>query len=171
MREIGVTIQPIGTGYLVRVSGRANFDYAVPVRELAKTLSGKEPFVFDLSLCTAMDSTFMGVLSMIGLKARRCAVPVVIAGAAENLRALLRGLGVDKLFTFVAEVPAAEGDATAARSAGDLHATAETVLEAHQSLIRADCTNAQRFEQVIEFAKADVDRLKAEKESSKPDQK
>ena len=71
MKEIGVTIQPSGTGYLVRVSGRANFDYAVPIRELAKTLSGKEPFVFELAGCTAMDSTFMGVLSMIGLKARR----------------------------------------------------------------------------------------------------
>ncbi len=162
MKAIGVTIQPQGSGYIVRVSGRANFDYAVPIRELVKDLSGKEPFIFDLSQCTMMDSTFMGVLAMIGLKARRSGVPVTVAGAGDNLRGLLRGLGVEKLFTFSAEVPADEGgDAQA--SAGDLRSTAETVLDAHQSLVRADCTNAQRFEQVIEFAQADVERLKAQK--------
>ncbi|UKI34318.1 MAG: hypothetical protein L6W00_13635 [Lentisphaeria bacterium] len=38
--------------------------------------------------------------------------------------------------------------------------TAETVTEAHQTLVEADSSNAARFDQVIEFARQDVERLK-----------
>ncbi len=159
MKETGVTILPRENGYLIRVVGRANFDYAVPVRELAKELGGHEAVCIDLTGCSAMDSTFMGVLSMMGLKARRNGAIIEIAGAADNLRFLLRGLGIEKLFCFVAEIPLSSAEVARSQS-GDLQTTAETVLEAHQTLVEADAANADKFEQVIEFAKADVERLK-----------
>lgn len=163
MKETGVTILPREDGYLIQAVGRANFDYAVPLRDLSKDLSGREKLCFDLSGCTAMDSTFMGVMSMIGLKARRCGETVEIAGAADHLRFLLRGLGVEKLFRFVPALPASENDADAPRAvSGDRRATAETVLEAHQTLVEADAANAAKFETVIQFAREDVDRLKSE---------
>ena len=42
----------------------------------------------------------------------------------------------------------------------DLLAGAETVEEAHETLVDADSDNAERFASVIKFAKADVERLK-----------
>lgn len=158
MKETGVTISPQEGGYLIQAVGRANFDYAVPIRDLAKGLDGSEKLCIDLSQCSAMDSTFMGVLSMIGLKARRNSGTVEIAGASDNLRALLRGLGVAKLFIYIDAAPEiAEGE-RAVR--GTMAATAETVLEAHETLVEADENNAAKFDQVIKFAKEDVNRFK-----------
>ena len=54
--------------YVVKVFGRANFQYAVPLRDLVLSLDGFEYFKFEMSDCQAMDSTFMGVLTMIALK-------------------------------------------------------------------------------------------------------
>ena len=42
----------------------------------------------------------------------------------------------------------------------DAVTTAETVLEAHQTLAQADAENAERFKAVIHFAEEDVKRLK-----------
>ena len=159
MKETGVTILPRESGYLIQAVGRANFDYAVPLRELSKDLTGQEPVCLDLSGCTAMDSTFMGVMAMMGLKARRCGKAIEIAGAGDHLKALLRGLGVQKLFSFIDRAPAI-ADAAAPAMSGDRTVTAETVLEAHQTLVEADDGNAERFRQVIEFARTDVERLK-----------
>lgn len=151
--------------YSVKVSGRANFEYAIPLRELAKTLeSGFKCVRIDLSACTAMDSTFMGVLSMLGLKARKSGAAVELLNAGETLRKLLRDLGVFSLFTFR---DAADDAADAAWSAPERNSSmltaAETVTEAHETLVEADLANAERFNGVIEFARQDVERLKGGK--------
>ena len=57
----------------IRVKGNASFVCAPPLRELAKKLPG-EPFNglrIDLEECTWMDSTFMGMLAMLGLNAKK----------------------------------------------------------------------------------------------------
>ncbi len=158
MKETGVTISPAEKGYFIQVAGRANFDYAVPVRDLSKDLDGHEDVCFDMSQCTAMDSTFMGVLSMIGIKARRNGGKITVAGAADNLKALLKGLGIAWLFQYTDTVPEISGGAVA--MSGTMAETAETVLEAHQTLVEADSENAAKFEQVIQFAKEDVERFR-----------
>ena len=163
MKESDLLISHHDGVYSVKVAGRANFEYAVPLRELAKTLSEFKCFRIDLGDCVAMDSTFMGVLSMIGLKSRRCNAAVELLNANDTLKKLLRDLGVSKLFTFTAGTdpdapPWSAADGSASRN--DMLTTAETVTEAHQTLVEADSSNAARFDQVIEFAKQDVERLR-----------
>lgn len=68
MKESDLLISHRDGVYFVKVSGRANFEYAVPLRELAKTLDNFRCVRMDMTECLAMDSTFMGVLSMIGSK-------------------------------------------------------------------------------------------------------
>ena len=68
MRSEDLQITQLEGGYSVTVSGRANFDYAVPLRTLAEKLAPGNWIQIDLENCTAMDSTFMGVLTMIALK-------------------------------------------------------------------------------------------------------
>ena len=53
----------------------------------------------------------------------------------------------------LASLASAQNDAT-------MLAGAETVKEAHESLVDADSANAARFESVIKYADADVERLK-----------
>ena len=146
--------------YSVEVSGRANFDYAVPLRELAAKLTDTARLRIDLSNCEAMDSTFMGVLTMLALKLRKHGDRVTLVGAGETLLKLLRDLGVAKLFNCVSEAVAAEGTRVETGAPGDMLTTAETVAEAHKALVGANADNAAKFQQVIEFADQDVERLK-----------
>lgn len=165
MKESDLLISHRDEVYSVKVAGRANFEYAVPLRELANTLTGNFKCVrLDMSECLAMDSTFMGVLSMIGLKARKCGAAVELVGASDFLKKLLRDLGVSRLFAFVdscADMPE-EWSYAAGEQRPDLLTTAETVTEAHETLIEADQANAAKFTQVVEFARQDVERLKNE---------
>lgn len=147
---------------LVVVDGRANFEAAVPLREFVNTLTGDfRSVAVDLQKCTGMDSTFMGVLSMLGLKARKCGARVEILNASDSNRGLLKGLGVARLFQFAecdTSVMAAEDAAVLDTAAAPLE-TAETVLQAHETLMDVDEENVKKFQQVVDFARKDVDRL------------
>ena len=163
MRDIDLRIASSRDVYLVKARGRANFEYAVPLRELVRSLTTFERFCIDLGECTAMDSTFMGVLTMLALKGAKLGRKVEVLGANDALKKLLHDLGVGKLFTFEG-VEAAPPDLltsleSAANDATPL-AGAETVKEAHESLVDADADNAARFDSVIKYASEDVDRLK-----------
>ena len=92
-----------------------------------------------------------------------CNATVELLNANDTLKKLLRDLGVSKLFTFTEgsdpDAPQwSASDGNVARN--DMLTTAETVTEAHQTLVEADSSNAARFDQVIEFARQDVERLK-----------
>ena len=162
MKESDLLISHHDGVFSVKVAGRANFEYAVPLRELAKSSNEFRCFRIDLGDCVAMDSTFMGVLSMIGLKSRRCNATVELLNANDTLKKLLRDLGVSKLFTFTegSDPDAPQWSASDGNAPRNNMLTAETVTEAHQTLVEADSSNAARFDQVIEFARQDVERLK-----------
>ena len=163
MRSEDLQITALDGGYSVTVSGRANFDYAVPLRELAGKLVPGDWLQIDLGNCEAMDSTFMGVLTMLALKLRKSGSQVALLGVNEMLQKLLRDLGVAKLFRFVLDAePQKGGTALKVSGASDMLTTAETVAEAHRTLVEADNSNEEKFKQVIEFADQDVARLKKE---------
>ena len=78
MRKEDLTVTAMDNGYLIAVSGRANFDYAVPLRELAEKLVPGNWIQFDMEYCETMDSTFMGVLTMLAMKLRKSGSKVMI---------------------------------------------------------------------------------------------
>ena len=145
----------------IQVTGRANFEYAVPLREIARTPEAIKSCRIDLRDCAAMDSTFMGVLTMLALGTKRFQVDVEIYNASDFLVKLLRGLGIEKLFVFKSGDVFGGGDeVSSAKESASALTTAETVAEAHRTLVEADGGNAQKFADVIEFADQDVARLK-----------
>ena len=153
-------IQSADGVYLVTVRGRANFDYAVPLRDLLKGLTDYKCFRFDMSKCETMDSTFMGVLSMLGIRGYKSGKLPEIYGASDNVRKLLADLGVAKLFTFKdGDAPAMTGE-TAPNASGDRLTLAETVAEAHKTLVEASSENAKIFDAVIRYAEEDVKKLR-----------
>ena len=169
MKPGDILIENRGGAYRVTVSGRANFDYAVPLREVVNRLEEYDSFVFDLTKCVTMDSTFMGVLTMLALKGYQKRNPVELWGASAEVAKLLKELGIAKLFTFEdgAPPPLDGGAACAAGSDGprDQVELAETVAEAHRKLVEAEPANAPVFQAVIRYADEDVARLKnADKE-------
>ena len=105
-----------------------------------------------------MDSTFMGMLAMLGLSARKKSVPAEIFNASEQNEKLLCGLGLNKVFEFkLGEFEAAAGDA--ASNATTPESNAHNVLDAHQTLMDIDVSNVPKFEKVVEFVKKDIDRM------------
>ena len=149
----------------IRVKGNASFVCAPPLRELAKRLPG-EPFNglrIDLEECTWMDSTFMGMLAMLGLSAKKKGVPAEIYNASEQNEKLLCGLGLKKVFSFLAGPFMDAGDAQAASNASTPEGSARNVLDAHQTLMDIDISNVPKFEKVVEFVKKDIDRMEQDK--------
>ncbi|MFA7231286.1 MAG: hypothetical protein WC071_08435, partial [Victivallaceae bacterium] len=144
----------------------------LPLRNFAKNLEDKfEKISIDLKDCTAMDSTFMGILAMIGLKAKAAKATVDIVNASESNHYLLKGLGLEKLFNFVEQETPGSGKFEQWRKEENAHhnqlEAAETVTEAHKTLVNVDAMNIPKFEKVIEFAEADVERLKKKNSDSK----
>lgn len=157
MNEQDLKIGEVDDVFVVTAVGRANFEYAVPIRELVNSNDGRKTIKVDLKECTAMDSTFMGVLSMGALKAADSGTGFEIYNASDALKRNLADLGVDELFTFH-DGTVAEGEAVSGKA--DMLTMAETVEEAHRKLVEADDSNNERFKDVITYAAADVERLK-----------
>ena len=164
MNEQDLKIGESGDVYVVTAVGRANFEYAVPIRELVNSNEGRRTIRVDLKECTAMDSTFMGVLSMGGLKAADNGSAFEIYNASAALRRCLADLGVDELFTFCEGSPGTVTESAGCSRGADMLATAETVEEAHRKLVEADSANESRFRAVIDLAAADVEKLKQKKD-------
>ena len=155
--------------YLVKVKGRANFETSPPIRTMTKNLETNKPLgiTFDLSECTGMDSTFMGILAMVALKAKNLGLTMKISGADENCRKLLNGLGLNKIFAYVDEASkdnVAWSDSGA--SASSRLETAKTVLEAHETLMNVDEENVKRFKNVVDFVKKDIESEEKKKSSA-----
>ena len=54
-----LTITPLSGGALFEVTGRANFETAMPLRDYAEKLSGREVIWFAMKECTALDYLHM----------------------------------------------------------------------------------------------------------------
>ena len=150
----------------IRVKGNASFVCAPPLRELAKKLAA-EPFgglKIDLEECTWMDSTFMGMLAMLGLNAKKKNVPAEIWNASEQNEKRLCGLGLQKVFAFENGEFGDADNAAAASNATTAESNARNVLDAHQTLMDIDEGNVQKFEKVVEFVKKDIDRMEQKKD-------
>lgn len=153
-----------GVSY-ISVSGRANFECGMPLRSFTNnysTANGK--IAIDMSGCETMDSTFMGILTMLALKSKKLNIDLVIVNITENCKGLLFGLGVDRIFKYeVRECEAACGDSLLNGDAKkDKIGAAEAVVDAHKTLMDVNLDNVAKFEKVVEFAETDLERFKGE---------
>jgi len=163
MKKTDLLIAHNNGEYTIIVEGRANFDYGLPLRDFAKNLDANfTAIAIDLRACLGMDSTFMGIMAMIGLKAQKHNVKVEILNADENNKYLLEGLGLDKLFTFADKDTCniCDGKIAADADSCSVIDKAETIVRAHEILMDVDEENVPKFEKVVEFAKDDLDKLK-----------
>lgn len=155
-----IIISNDGDAYFITVNGRATFEHASQLRNLAKSLESTafSKICVDLENCGGMDSTFMGILAMLGLRARKIDAPMIVYNAGDANTALLHGLGLKKLFEFkTGEMSSSAGKDW--NSTEETSGQAETVLEAHQTLMSADEQNVKKFEKVVELVQKDLDKM------------
>lgn len=162
MKESDILIAQEAGTYRIKIDGRANFEYGPPLRNLAKNLENEnfELISVDLANCTGMDSTFMGILAMLGLRAKKINASMEIVNAGETNEALLKGLGLKNLFSFVERTEEKVFNWNKAGKEGEKLEKAETVVDAHDTLMDVTPENVPKFKTVVDFAKKDLKNLK-----------
>ncbi|MGO8674319.1 MAG: STAS domain-containing protein [Limisphaerales bacterium] len=157
----------------VRITGRVNFasgpDFKTLLDELRQR--GFEHLVLDLSECTLMDSTFLGVLVGFGLKLG--ATPqaplcprLELLNPNARITELLESLGVLQLFS-IRDGPlfTPAGVQTAVRAPADASQAELTraCLEAHKTLMQINPDNIPRFKDVAQFLAEDLKKFEGAK--------
>ena len=165
MKEDDILISNSGSVYDIKVRGRANFEYAVPLRHFANCMSDSIGLIrIEASECTFMDSTFMGVLAMMALRAKKINASISIYNASEQNKTSLCGLGLKRLFTFAEGTVSMDAQIASDAAPVDQKTHAETVLEAHKTLMNVDEGNVEKFEKVVDSVQKDLDRLNEKSE-------
>lgn len=164
MKDGNLLIAHNQDNYEIKVAGRANFEYGVPLRTFANCIGQQKINTLKINLgsCYGMDSTFMGVLTMLALKLKKLGKNIEIFNISQDNLELLRGLGINKLFNYSSDQQSENDQLEQVKlepNNDQQLATAETVVEAHETLMKADDKNINKFKQVSKFAKADAERL------------
>jgi anti-anti-sigma factor len=142
----------------VRIAGRANFTSSVDFKKVLQQLQqdGCTEIVLDLTECSLMDSTFLGVLAGAGMKcdsARREGSRCVIElfHPTERILELLDNLGVLNLFTILQEAPQLGAFQRIDENPATRLELNRTCLEAHKTLMNTSPDNERRFKDATEF--------------------
>jgi anti-sigma B factor antagonist len=144
----------------VRVDGKGSHQNSPELKafitqEVAPEAGGQRVIV-DLSSCDGMDSTFMGVLTCIAGRLEESGGSLHVINAYGRNGELLRGLGLDHLFS----IHDREGGftfgstpdvASVAKSDYSKRDRSSVCLEAHEALARVDDRNASAFRDVIDI--------------------
>ncbi len=165
MIEPKIDISQDETTVYIKCFGRLNFQYTNDFRTYVKSLNiGKvHDIIIDMKNCIGMDSTFMGVLSMLGLKAYKVKIPTTMHFVSDSNMFLLKGLGLTKIFKFSDEEYSIKSENSETLGLEtDKMKNAETVIDAHETLMDIDSDNVQKFEGVVNYTKEDLKNMKEE---------
>lgn len=140
----------------LRVRGRAAYESAPVLRAFAAECRqrGTRRLHIDLAQCDSMDSTVIGVLTGIAMRRTGDGMDLSLANTPERVDRQIRGLGLGRFFVFAREpAPDVEWECVDVRRAhahaGDVRLR-ETMLNAHETLGRADTRNVDRFKHVVD---------------------
>jgi anti-anti-sigma regulatory factor len=150
----------------VKICGRADFTSSLDLKKLINELwaRGYNRFVFELCDCVMMDSTFLGMLSGIGLKF--CAdktpqgSPLELFNPNPRIADVLDSLGVAHLFKITTADPLTNGFQPLSKAPDTTRAdVARNCLEAHKTLMEINPENAVKFKDVTQFLAEDLKRI------------
>lgn len=160
-------VNPYNDPVVVKVIGRASFKNSAPMKSFFERLveRGKKRFVIDFKDCSAMDSTFLGILAGLGIQLMKMEPQgsVVLSRMGPRNLELVKNLGLHKILILDDEPP--EGTPLNTQNWEDVEEnerqseieSARLVLQAHENLVEADASNETKFQDVISFLKSQVD--------------
>ena len=162
MKESSYFVARLERTVFVRSIGLANMKNAPMLDSFLREAIGQGALqvCVDLSACSGMDSTFMGTLTCIHSRLDHSGGSLHVIHAAGRNSELLRGLGLDAIFTVddneehLASAAAPECAQVPKSECGKSERTA-ICLESHEALAAADGRNAVKFRDVIELMRAE----------------
>jgi anti-sigma B factor antagonist len=150
------------------IKGRACFQNARPVSQFFDRMiaQGKREFIVDFEACSSMDSTFLGILAGAGIRLMEQSQPgrMHLARLSERNRELVVNLGLDQIVEIAGDdaVEPRSGE-TASDEQLDVgekltaDENARMVLKAHENLVDLDASNLNKFQDVIQFLRNQVE--------------
>jgi anti-sigma B factor antagonist len=149
----------------IKIAGRATFVSSVDLNKLVDKLAnrGEKHFVFDLTDCVMMDSTFLGVLAGIaqklaGKKETADCQPQLL-NANPRITEVLENLGMAHLFKLVNSKGQLTNNYEPAKCEGASPVEiTRTCLIAHQLLMSIQPENIAKFKDVAQFLAEDLKR-------------
>jgi anti-anti-sigma factor len=159
---------------VIRVEGRGSFKISPPMKQFIHQVIEKksaERIVIDMSDCTGMDSTFMGVIAGLAcLIKSKPDLDFKLINLSDKNQKLLVTLGVDRVVNYSLagdkdtdqeNCQICDGKILEADFSDKLNA-AKTTLEAHETLVDINPENLSKFKSVLEFLEEDVRNLSGE---------
>ncbi len=151
------------TGY-VRVEGRGSFKVSATVKDFCRRVQEQDGkhLVVNLEKCVGMDSTFMGVLAGISQKLKKEGGSLRMTHVSEKLKGLMTTLGLIRLVTVVEDPePAPEATEELKATPQGALASAQEMLEAHETLVDIQEDNKLRFQDVLDYLREDIQRQRS----------
>jgi anti-anti-sigma regulatory factor len=143
----------------IRVEASSSFTVSTALKDFAKEMihRGAREFIVDLRKCPVMDSTFMGTLAGISLWLRELGEGCLhLVNLNERNAESLCRLGLDQLFNVRLSAIREDRQALKIPLKEDRTALAETMLEAHEALIKAVPENLPKFRDVIQYLEEEL---------------
>jgi anti-sigma B factor antagonist len=152
----------------IKIAGRANLNSSIDFKAVMNELRdrGYGRLILELSECSLMDSTFLGVLSGFGLKmgGENGGKPIELLNPNARVSGLLESLGVLHLFHVgqgkVSPPPGTHSQDHTPVNTSKAELT-DTCLEAHQTLMEIEPGNVPRFKDVAQFMAENARRNRA----------
>lgn len=160
----------------IKVIGRANCTQSVDLKKLINELvaHGCKQFIFELSDCVTMDSTFLGLLSGVGLQFQEKNDTsdtrfIELINPHPRILDVLETLGVAFLFKIsTTEVGGKrQFELLQPTEKADRMDVTRTSLEAHKTLMEINPENIQKFKDVAQFLLEDLKRLEGGEKEEK----
>jgi anti-sigma B factor antagonist len=142
----------------VRVVGQAKFTSATDFKNLLLQLQkdGCTDIILDLTQCSLMDSTFLGVITAVARRfdaARKEGRPCTIKlyHPADRVLEALANLDMLRLFTVISDPPQTSAFQRVENGQTSRVEINRTCLEAHKALMNISEENERRFRDATEF--------------------
>lgn len=158
---------------IIRVEGRGSFKISPPMKQFIHQIIGNhtaDSILIEMSHCTGMDSTFMGVVAGIACYIKSQPISFELINLSDKNKKLLVTLGVDRVVDYSLAATdqqqalldqLSSSEALEADLSNKLEA-AKTTLEAHETLVNINPENLVKFKSVLEYLQDDVRNLSNE---------
>lgn len=150
---------------VIKVEGRGSFLNSRLLRDFLDKmiLKNLEKFIFDLTECKTMDSTFMGTLAGLSIKLKKNGANAKISLVAPNKQCyrLITTLGLDQILNvrsnFSSDIGQTEYQQVNKEQSYSKEDKIINAIEAHENLIELDSQNEVKFKNVIALLKEDLE--------------
>lgn len=150
---------------VIKIKGRASYLNCAPLSDFFRRLvaQNKRQFVIDFQQCTAMDSTFLGIIAGVGLELAKSEPrgTLVLARLGQRNLELVKNLGLHRILAVDTNGVDLSQDEPAQQLASDTKNDVENarmILKAHENLVAVDVSNQSKFQDVISFLKGQIEQ-------------